>query len=150
MDKSLEGLRILVVEDNFLAAEVVRDALESTGCTVIGPVARLEMGLQLAEQQQIDGAVLDINLNGDRCFPIAEALRQRGVPFIFLTGYDDAAIPCRAATGATARQVDPGLAAGRSPDRGHLSLLTSSRCFFRVGSMSVANCFMRALSPPLA
>ncbi len=92
MDKSLEGLRILVVEDNFLAAEVVRDALESTGCTVIGPVARLEMGLQLAEQQQIDGAVLDINLNGDRCFPIAEALRQRGVPFIFLTGYDDAAI----------------------------------------------------------
>ena len=88
MDKTLEGLRILVVEDNFLAAEVVRDALESSGCTVIGPVARLEMGLQLAEQQQIDGAVLDINLNGDRCFPIAEALRQRGVPFIFLTGYD--------------------------------------------------------------
>ena len=49
-------------------------------------------GLRLAEQEALDGAVLDVNLNGDWCFPIAEALRRRDVPFIFLTGYDDAAI----------------------------------------------------------
>ena len=92
LDKAFTGLRILVVEDNFLAAEVVRDALESTGCTVVGPVGRIADGLRLAEQEALDGAVLDVNLNGDWCFPIAEALRRRDVPFIFLTGYDDAAI----------------------------------------------------------
>lgn len=92
MDKAVNGSRILVVEDNFLAAEVVRDILENSGYTVIGPVGRLAEGLQLAEQEGLDGAVLDINLNGDWCFPIARALRQRGVPFIFLTGYDDSAL----------------------------------------------------------
>lgn len=88
----LEGLRILVVEDNFLAAEVVRDALERSGCTVVGPVGRVIDGLNLAQQEKLDGAVLDINLNGDRCFPIAHALTSRGVPFVFLTGYDSSTV----------------------------------------------------------
>jgi CheY-like chemotaxis protein len=92
MDKVFNGTRILVVEDSFLAAEVVRDMLESCGCTAIGPVGRVADGLQLAEQEELDAAVLDINPNGDWCFPIAQALRQRGVPFIFLTGYDNATI----------------------------------------------------------
>ncbi|HEX9329756.1 MAG TPA: response regulator [Reyranella sp.] len=90
--KPLEGLRILVVEDNFLAAEVVRDALERSGCTVVGPVGRMADGLALAQQEKLDGAVLDINLNGDRCFPIARALTSRGVPFVFLTGYDSSTV----------------------------------------------------------
>lgn len=90
--KAMTGLRILVVEDNFLAAEVVRDTLESYGCQVVGPVGHLDDGLRLACAERLDGAVLDINLNGDRCFPIARALLERGVPFMFLTGYDDAAI----------------------------------------------------------
>jgi len=88
----MTGLRILVVEDNFLAAEVVRDTLESFGCEVVGPVGRLDDGLRLACDERLDGAVLDVNLNGDRCFPIAQALLERGVPFLFLTGYDDAAV----------------------------------------------------------
>jgi CheY-like chemotaxis protein len=90
--KSLNGVRILVVEDNFLAAEVVRDLLESGGCSVVGPVGRIADALRLAENEALDGAILDVNLNGERCFPIALALRQRGVPFVFLTGYDDEAI----------------------------------------------------------
>ena len=90
--KSLHGVRILVVEDNFLAAEVVRDLLESSGCAVVGPVGRIADALRLAEQEALDGAILDVNLNGERCFPIALVLRQRGVPFVFLTGYDDEAI----------------------------------------------------------
>ena len=89
--RALSGLRILVVEDNFLAAEVVRDTLERGGCTVVGPVGHLAEGVRLAERETLDGAVLDINLNGDRCFPIAEALRGRHVPFIFLSGYDESA-----------------------------------------------------------
>jgi CheY-like chemotaxis protein len=90
--KSLKGVRILVVEDNFLAAEVVRDLLESSGYAVVGPVGRITDALRLAEQEALDGAILDINLNGERCFPIALVLRRRGVPFVFLTGYDDEAI----------------------------------------------------------
>jgi CheY-like chemotaxis protein len=89
---TMNGRRILVVEDNFLAAEVVRDTLESYGCQVVGPVGRLEDGLRLASAEALDGAVLDINLNGERCFPIAKALLDRGVPFMFLTGYDDAGL----------------------------------------------------------
>jgi CheY-like chemotaxis protein len=90
--RSLNGVRILVVEDNFLAAEVVRDMLESSGCAVVGPVGRIADALRLAESEALDVAILDINLNGERCFPIACALRQRGVPFVFLTGYDDESI----------------------------------------------------------
>ena len=86
--KVLNGLRILVVEDNFLAAEVIRAALEDGGYTVVGPVGRVADGVRLAKAEALDAAVLDINLNGDRCFPIAETLRGRGVPFMFLTGYD--------------------------------------------------------------
>ena len=91
--KSLNGVRILVVEDNFLAAEVVRDLLESGGCSVVGPVGRIADALRLAEHEALDGAILDVNLNGERCFPIALALRQRGVPFVFTTGYDALVIP---------------------------------------------------------
>jgi DNA-binding response OmpR family regulator len=88
-DKSLQGARILVVEDNFLVAEAVCDLLRNKGCVVVGPAPRLERGLRLARDEELDAALLDINLNGERCFPIAEALRSRNVPFIFLTGYDD-------------------------------------------------------------
>ncbi|SEP50759.1 CheY chemotaxis protein or a CheY-like REC (receiver) domain [Rhodospirillales bacterium URHD0017] len=91
--KALNGLRILVVEDNFLAAEVIRVVLEDNGYTVVGPVGRVDDGVRLAEAEALDGAVLDVNLNGDRCFPIAETLRGRGVPFMFLTGYDSSSIP---------------------------------------------------------
>lgn len=104
--KSLDGLKILVVEDNFLAAEVVRDALEHNGCTVVGPVGRVADGLRLAEQEKLDAAVLDINLNGDRCFPIAETLKGRGVPFVFLTGYDSSTV-IPAALRATPRLAKP-------------------------------------------
>ncbi len=92
MAKALASLRILVVEDNFLAAEVVRDVLEGSGCTVVGPVGRLAEGVRLAQDEQLDGAVLDVNLNGEWCFPIANALRDRAVPFVFLTGYGDATV----------------------------------------------------------
>jgi CheY-like chemotaxis protein len=86
---SLQGLRILVVEDNFLVAEVIRDMLAASGCVIVGPVARLDEGVRLAGLEALDGAVLDVNLNGERCYPIARALRDRGVPYLFLTGYDD-------------------------------------------------------------
>jgi DNA-binding response OmpR family regulator len=86
----LRGLRILVVEDNFLVAENLRELLSARGCDVIGPAPRVEAALSLlAANSRVDGAMLDINLGGEDCFPVAAALRERQVPFLFLTGYDE-------------------------------------------------------------
>jgi CheY-like chemotaxis protein len=86
----MKGLRILVVEDNFLVAENLREFLSARGCDVIGPAPRVEAALSLlAANGRVDGAMLDINLGGEDCFPVAAALREREVPFLFLTGYDE-------------------------------------------------------------
>jgi len=87
--QGLCGLRILVVEDNFLVAEDLRELLSRHGCDVVGPVPRVEQGLGLLAERELDGAVLDINLGAETCFPIAAALQERRVPFLFLTGYSD-------------------------------------------------------------
>ena len=88
--ESLAGLKVLVVEDSFLIAEYVCELLAEHGCEVVGPVGRLAAGLKLVEDgAPVDGAVLDVNLDGEFCFPIAAALARRDVPFVFLTGYDD-------------------------------------------------------------
>jgi DNA-binding response OmpR family regulator len=88
----LQDMKVLVVEDNFLVADSIKEVLESHGCEVVGPVSRVERGLKLARECPLDGALLDVNLAGDFCFPIAIALSERGVPFLFLTGYDDPVI----------------------------------------------------------
>lgn len=85
----LSGLRVLVVEDSLLVAEVIAETLQSYGCDVVGPVSRVQRALPLAREEPLHGAVLDVNLAGEFCFPVAAALEARGVPFIFLTGYGD-------------------------------------------------------------
>ena len=72
------GRRVLVVEDDFL---------ESVGCEVVGPAARLAAAFELAQSESLDAAVLDINIAGDMVWPVAEVLRRRGVPFIFLSAH---------------------------------------------------------------
>ena len=89
MPPELRGLKVLVVEDNFLIAELIRSLLDECGCETIGPAPRVSLALALVDDGHLDGAFLDINLAGEYCFPVAELLRERGVPFVFLTGYDD-------------------------------------------------------------
>jgi DNA-binding response OmpR family regulator len=89
----LDGLRILVVEDTLLIADLIVEELREAGCHVIGPAPRVERGLTLARAEPLDGALLDINLDGEPCFPIADVLLERGVPVAFLTGYGEAAVP---------------------------------------------------------
>lgn len=90
----LRGKTILVVEDEFLIAAMIAEALTEAHATVVGPASTFEAGLQLASDAPIDAAVLDVNLRGVRSDPIADVLRQRSIPFILATGYGEAiAIP---------------------------------------------------------
>lgn len=95
-EPALDGMRILVVEDEYLLADDLRDALSDAGAQVLGPVPSVEDAQALiAAEPRIDGAVLDINLRGKMVFPVADRLRERGVPFAFATGYDAWALPER-------------------------------------------------------
>ncbi len=84
---TLEGRRVLVVEDEMLVAMNLEDMLGDLGIVVVGPAMRIDAALELAQTAVIDAAVLDINLHGGRSYPVAEVLRRRGVPFLFATGY---------------------------------------------------------------
>ncbi len=87
---SLSGKRVLVVEDEMLIALDTVDELKSAGCTVLGPVLRLEPAISLARTDRMDAAVLDVNLAGQYVWPVAEALASRAVPFMFVTGFGNA------------------------------------------------------------
>jgi DNA-binding response OmpR family regulator len=88
MADNAEPARILVVEDEFLVAIDVEDAVRRMGCQVLGPVASLEDALRLAEQEPIDGALLDVHLqHGLRVFPVADVLTRRNIPFCFMSAY---------------------------------------------------------------
>ena len=95
-ETKLTGQRILLVEDDFYIAEDMTWQLEAGGAKVIGPVASVDAAIAIIEQSEpIDGAVVDVNLQGVMSWPIADALLRRGVPFVFATGYDRAYIPER-------------------------------------------------------
>jgi CheY-like chemotaxis protein len=81
------ALRVFVVEDEMMLAFLFETMLADLGHSVVGPAARLEKGLEIAEKEAIDLAVLDVNLDGREVYPIAAALDLRGIPFIFATGY---------------------------------------------------------------
>lgn len=89
----LDGARVLVVEDEPLVAMFLEDLLEELGCTVAATAWRLAQALEMAETVEADAAVLDVNIAGERVFPVAEALSRRGVPYIFATGYGSAGLP---------------------------------------------------------
>jgi CheY-like chemotaxis protein len=82
------GRRILLVEDEALVAIMMRDMLTDLGYSVVGPVGDRAAALVAARQADIQGAILDLNLRGETTYPVADELIQRGVPFVFLTGYD--------------------------------------------------------------
>jgi CheY-like chemotaxis protein len=89
----LSGRRVLVVEDEFFLADDMAHALRALGAEVSGPVPTSDQALALLAAEPIDAAVLDMNLKGRMVFPVADALRERGIPFVFATGYDQSAVP---------------------------------------------------------
>jgi CheY-like chemotaxis protein len=95
MSASLTGCRILVVEDEYCIADDLAATLRKVGAEIIGPLATVGDATKSVEQEQIDAALLDINLQGEMVFPVADMLVARGVPFAFATGYDEDVIPLR-------------------------------------------------------
>ncbi len=85
----LDGLKVLVVEDEMLIACEMEATLEDLGCEVVGPFARISHALEALEAITVDAAVLDVNVRGEMIFPVAEKLKALGVPMVFCTGYAD-------------------------------------------------------------
>ncbi|WP_294171644.1 response regulator [uncultured Sphingomonas sp.] len=83
----LHNKRVLLVEDEAVIAFAVEDALLELGCEVVGPAFCLEEAVALASAEPIDAAILDVNLNEQRSYAVADELKRRGVPFLFATGY---------------------------------------------------------------
>jgi CheY-like chemotaxis protein len=85
--KRLAGMSVFVVEDEFLIMMQLEQMLSGLGCTVGKTAAHLDDALKVAASTEFDAALLDVNLAGKKIYPVAEVLRQRGVPIVFSTGY---------------------------------------------------------------
>lgn len=84
--------RILIVEDEFLIAMHLEDLLTEMGHQIVGPASRISEAMEFARDSEIDFAVLDINIAGTKSFPVADILRERGIPFVFASGYGSAGL----------------------------------------------------------
>ena len=95
MSRNLLGLRVLVVEDEYMIAQMIAEILERAGCVVIGPESDLDAALHAVRHKKIDGVLLDINLGGTLIFPLADQLDANKVPYLFVTGYGPYTVPDR-------------------------------------------------------
>ena len=91
----MRGSRVLIIEDEYYLADDLSGALRAAGAEVVGPVGRLEEAEEKVSEGGFDCAILDINLHGERSFPIAERLEKAGIPFLIATGYNSASLPER-------------------------------------------------------
>jgi CheY-like chemotaxis protein len=83
----LQGISLLVVEDEEMVALLLEDVLTDLGCDVVGPAFCLADAVRLAGNATIHGAILDVNLGGEKVYPAADILAARNLPFVFATGY---------------------------------------------------------------
>ncbi|GGY50870.1 response regulator [Parvularcula lutaonensis] len=88
---ALSGKRILVAEDEIIVGLEMQHALENASADVIGPAGSLSEALNILATEEIDGAILDLDLHGEEVFPAADILQSRGVPFLFHTGHGERA-----------------------------------------------------------
>jgi CheY-like chemotaxis protein len=87
--RELQGIRVLIAEDEGLVALEIAHTLRKLGCSVVGPVPRVSDVLRLAEEGQIDAAVLDVNLRGEYVYSALPELIRRSIPVVLATGYSD-------------------------------------------------------------
>ena len=87
------SVRILIVEDDSMIRMLLEDMLETLGYTVAGEAARIDEALEAAQNGAFDLAILDADLGGKSCEPVAQALAARRIPFVFATGYGAQGLP---------------------------------------------------------
>jgi CheY-like chemotaxis protein len=95
VNRAAEPKNILVVEDEIMIRMLLEDMLGDLGYTIAGAVGRIEDAVKLARTGEFDMAILDVNLNGQTVSPVAEILEERGLPFVFATGYGERGLPER-------------------------------------------------------
>jgi CheY-like chemotaxis protein len=95
IDSDLAGRRVLVIEDESLVMMLLEDTLTDIGCEVAGIASRVSEALDKAKSLSFDVAILDVNLNGNQTFDVADCLARRGIPFVFATGYGAASLLAR-------------------------------------------------------
>jgi DNA-binding response OmpR family regulator len=83
--------RVLIVEDEFIIADLMKDIIEECGCEVVGPFGTLPEAMQACQSTDADAAIVDLVLHGEYAYPIADVLSRRGIPFGFATGGETAA-----------------------------------------------------------
>lgn len=92
--KNLAGRRVLVVEDESVIAKAFVWIFENCGAEIVGPAPTIEHAMELIRgTDQLDGAILDVDLHGEYSFPVADALRERGVPFLLNTHHGRKELP---------------------------------------------------------
>ena len=96
----LRGLRLLIVEDEYMVADHIGMLLEDFGCEVAGYASTVGEALELIGRERLDGVLLDGNLNGDSSAPVAVELRSRSIPFVVATGYGRLELNAEALNGA--------------------------------------------------
>lgn len=94
-ERLAEGRQILVVEDEMMIVLGIEQTLHDLGAHLIGPAARLDSALKLAKDAHIDAAILDVTIRGGNTYAVADILADRGVPFMFSTGYSEWALDDR-------------------------------------------------------
>lgn len=82
-----EGMRVLVVEDDYLSALWLKRVLSGRGWEVVGPASTVDEAVRLISEEAVDVAVLDINLRGRSSAGVADALKEKETPFFFVSGY---------------------------------------------------------------
>ncbi len=95
MTPEADANRVFIVEDEFMLVMLLEDLLPTLGYSVAGSAGSVEQALTDLEANEIDLAVVDVNLAGTESFPVADALRERGIPFLFTTGYGQQGMPAR-------------------------------------------------------
>lgn len=76
-----------------MIALMIEQTLADLGCDVVGPVSKLSIAMTRARDDGIDAAFLDVNIRGGEVYPVAQILGERGIPFVFSSGYGDWALP---------------------------------------------------------
>ena len=92
-DSSLATPRLLVVEDEYLIRMLLEDMLAELGYDVAAAVGTMAEASELAAHGDFNAAILDVNLDGEKIYPVADILAARGLPYVFVTGYGERSLP---------------------------------------------------------